>query len=287
MTSNKIIVTGCTGLIGNELMRQLDQHGGFEATGLGRKTNAKNSILKVDLAEDWDFNSLPEKADVIIHLAQSEKFRDFPESSEEVFRVNTLSTLKLLEYARKSGAKKFIYASSGGIYGNSNKGFDEKEPVVANKDLGFYLSTKFCSEILVESYSKLFNTIILRFFFVYGKDQRKSMLIPRLVENIRNGNPITLQGENGITINPIHVSDSAKAIIKAIGLSSNHKINVAGAEELSLKEICECIAGKLNKKAVYSIQNEEPKNLIGDTKKMRELLWKPGITFNEGINDLI
>lgn len=283
----KILITGSNGLIGSELMNVLSQNTEYEITGVGRHSSDQHKTLNVDFSKNWSIDQLPEKCDVIIHLAQSEKFRDFPESSQEVFDVNTTSTLKLLEYARKCGAQKFIYASSGGIYGNKEKGFDEDQAVIPNKDLGFYLGTKLCSEIAVESFSNIFDTIILRFFFAYGKKQNKSMLIPRLVDNIKNGNAITLQGQNGITINPIHVSDAATAVAKSIELKGNHKINVAGSEELSLKQICEAIGEKVNKKVSYNFQQTEPKNLIGDIKKMESILVKPKINFKKGLDDMI
>ena len=104
--TKKIVITGYNGLIGSELIKQLSASGNAKTIGVGRSINKNVEICSVDLSTDWDTDSLPVKADAVIHLAQSEKFRDFPDSAEEVFRVNTLSTLKLLDYARKAGAKK-------------------------------------------------------------------------------------------------------------------------------------------------------------------------------------
>lgn len=284
-----ILVTGSNGLIGKALLQQLKGKRKVYAVQRQPPEHPDKDIhyIQLDLTSAFDNSSLPGDVDTIIHLAQSENFRDFPNKADDIFSVNTISTLKLLDYGRERNIRKFIYASSGGIYGNSNKGFDEQEPIIPNKDLGFYLGTKLCSEIIVENYSNVFDTVILRFFFVYGKEQRKSMLIPRLVESIRSGNSITLQGEKGIIINPVHVKDAAAAVERSIELSGSHKINIGGSEQLSLREICECIGDKLKVKTNYTIQEQTPKHLIGDISKMSALLGKPEIKFNEGINDLL
>lgn len=282
-----ILITGCNGLIGEALIEQLQDKALFKIYGVSRSANTKLSTFELDLSREWSDDILPEKIDVVIHLAQSEKFRDFPDSSIDVFNVNTTSTLKLLEYARKVGVKKFIYASSGGVYGNSDIGFTEESPLKPNKDLGFYLTTKFCSELLVGNYTSFFDINILRFFFVYGKKQKKNMLIPRLIEAVKNKNSIKLQGEEGIKINPVYVDDAAKAIIEIMKKEGSFNVNIGGTEILSIKCIGEIIGNQLNKTPLFEYQDIEAKNLIGDISKMNNLLGEPQITFAEGIKRML
>jgi UDP-glucose 4-epimerase len=286
----KILITGGNGLIGYELIRQIE--GLYKVTMLVREepVNKRAGINYVvcDLSKEWNDTILPKNIDCVVHLAQSEKFREFPGTALDIFNVNTLTTLKLLNYARNANATNFIYASSGGVYGNSNKGFVENEPLVANKDLGFYLGTKLCSEILVESYANIFNSIILRFFFVYGKNQRKTMLIPRLVESVKSKTKIILQGENGIVINPIHVSDAAKAVAKSIEHVGSNKYNISGNENLSLREIAAKIGTLTDSPPVFDIiPSAESKDLIGDNSKMIKELHKPEVSFSQGVRELI
>ncbi len=254
-----ILITGINGLIGQSLTAQLKTDSSINIYGLGRSDASWKNTIIIDLEREWSTAQLPEKMDIIIHLAQSEKFRDFPNYSLEVFNVNTYSTLKLLEYARNSGVQKFIYASSGGIYGNKEYGFNEEEPVSARKDLGFYLGSKFCSEIIAENYAPYFNLDILRFFFVYGKNQRRTMLIPRLVDNVRNGIPISLDGQEGIKTNPINVADAGSAIIKSMKLTGYHKINIGGSEILSLREMGNIIGNVTNRTPNFIIKDTQPK----------------------------
>ena len=277
-----ILITGCNGLIGDALVEQLQDNAMFQLYGISRSVNTKLSTFELDICSEWSEDILPKKIDVVIHLAQSEKFRDFPESAIEVFQVNTLSTLRLLEYARKSGAKKFIYASSGGVYGNSDIGFNEESPLQPNKDLGFYLTTKFSSELIVGNYASFFDINILRFFFVYGEKQRKNMFIPRLIDSVKTGKAIVLQGEEGIKINPIYVHDAAKAIACIIQKDGSFNVNIGGSEIVSIKGICELIGQQLNLAPLFEYQTSEVKNLIGDISKMKTI-YTPSVNIEQGL----
>lgn len=284
---NKVLITGGSGLIGQSLIPKLAAH--FDVISLG-KTSPNGPIkehIVLDLASDWSDEVLPSDIDAVIHLAQSAYFREFPEKSENVFQVNTLSTLKLLNYAQKAQASKFMYASSGGVYGKGNESFVEDTPIISNNKLGFYLGTKLCSEVLVESYASFFDVDIMRFFFVYGEQQRETMLIPRLLNAVIAGDPITLQGEGGIKINPIYVEDASQAIVKLLSSKGSHQVNIAGAEVLSLKQIAEIIESKVHHKPSFKHVEGEPQHLIGDASKMNKLLGKPQTSFSQGIDRLL
>ena len=286
----KIIVTGATGLIGSHLLLQLARH--FEVHAISRiRRTAENENVKwyqVDLNGDFDPSILPVSVEAVIYLAQSENFRDFPSKALDVFQVNTAKMLEMLDYARRAGAKTFVYASSGGVYGAGEHGFSEDITLPASGENGFYLSTKLCSEILAENYKQFMNIVMLRFFFVYGKGQKRSMLIPRLVDNIREGNPIALQGDIGISINPTHVSDAVASVIAALNLKGFHKINVAGPKVLSLKQISEIIGDKVGVKPIFKYDSKKwPRNLIGKTEKMRKNLTAPLCFPIDGFGDVI
>jgi nucleoside-diphosphate-sugar epimerase len=283
----RILVTGASGFIGRHLLRALGEK--QEIFGLERNVPAENDHFAVnwieqDLGERLEHFSLPERCDVVIHLAQSEHYRDFPNHAVDVFSVNTVSTLRLLDWARQIGVKTFILASSGGIYGGGEEEFSEEQEALPRGDLGFYLGTKLCSEVLAENYTQYMNVITLRFFFVYGPSQRRSMLIPRLVESIREKQPIMLHGKDGIRINPTYVSDAVEAICGALQLKQSHKINVGGPQVLSLREIGHIIGEALKKKPYFKIdRGVEPPHLIGDISKMSKLLIKPKVSIKEGI----
>lgn len=281
------MVTGAAGLIGSHLTGRLASD--WEVVGVSRTPlMAPVRHVPIDLSARWSPDLLPAKTDAVVHLAQSEHFRNFPGRAPEVFQVNTASTLQLLDYAYRAGAKTFILASSGGIYGHGEQEFTEDMVTPPQGDLGFYLGTKLCSEVLAENYVPYMNVIVLRFFFVYGPGQRKHMLVPRLIASVRDGAPITLQGPEGIRINPIHVSDAAEAIRRALDLSGSHKINVAGPEVLSMRDIGRIIGQALGQAPVFAEQPDvAPRHLVGDIRKMAQILVPPVVKFKDGVADLL
>ncbi len=244
--------------------------------------------LPIDLSQQWDIDLLPKQMDAIIHLAQSEHYRDFPEYAEDTFYTNVASTARLLEYARLNGTKTFVLSSTGGISGQSNNGFNHTENSKTNDNLGFYFGTKLCSEVLARSYAPYMNIIILRFFFVYGPGQKQTMLIPRLIKSVKDRIPIVLNGPSGIRLNPVHVKDAVESIKKAVQLNQSKTINIGGPEVISIKKIAETIAVLVNKPPIFSMQKESvPQDLIADIESMSMHLAPPTLRFFEGIKSLI
>jgi nucleoside-diphosphate-sugar epimerase len=288
----RCVVTGATGLIGSHLVRDLLQD--WEVVALSRSpvpADLRDRGLRhvpVDLSQPWETSVLPDQVDAVIHLAQSEHYREFPNLAESLFSVNTFSTLKLLDYARQHGASSFVLASTGGVYGTGNQPFSEDGPVTTGRQLGFYSDSKLCSELMAHNYRAYFSVMTLRFFFVYGPDQRPTMLIPRLVSSVREGKPIQLQGPDGLRINPIHVEDAVRAIRNALGQTDSHVVNVAGPTVLSLRQIGEQIGQILGRTPQFDVNAAAtPGDLIADIARMSSLLWAPQISFEEGVSRFI
>ncbi|WDZ96601.1 NAD(P)-dependent oxidoreductase [Herbaspirillum sp. WKF16] len=285
----KLLLTGASGLIGSHFIKKLA--GTCEVHAISRSPQPPEAGVTwhlMDLRRELDCSQLPESIDTVVYLAQSEDFRDFPAKAQDVFRVNTEQMLAFLDYAQRAGAQRFIYASSGGVYGTGSDGFSEDFAIPASGNLGFYLSTKLCAEILAENYRPYMHIISLRFFFVYGAGQKRSMLVPRLVDNVRNGVAIKLQGADGIMINPTHVSDAVMALQAALSLEGFHKINVAGPEVLTLKGIAKIIGDRLGVAPVFEHDMQvTPANLIGDIENMKKHLNTPSRHFAAGLDDIL
>lgn len=255
-----IIVTGAKGLLGEAVVRRLEN-----VVEVSRRTG-------FDLTDPNFVKKLPSRVDAIIHLAQSEQFRSFPTGAADMFAVNTESTFRLAEYGLKSGCKTFIYASTGGI---------------TNSDTNsFYANSKRAGELLLAPFSKEMSVTLLRYFFIYGPKQRSDMLIPRLVERVRNGLPITLQGENGLSLNPIYVEDAAEATVKALSLTGFHTIPIAGNEIITLKALAQRIGEELQKKVHFEQLPGSASDMVGDTVELKSKLLTPHWALQEGLRTL-
>jgi UDP-glucose 4-epimerase len=284
------LITGASGFIGRQVVSTLRET--WTVFALVRKTDMEGvgriQTIPCDLAQKWPLDILPDRVDAVIHLAQSQRYQEFPESAEDIFQVNVTSTHRLLDYAHRVRAKTFIFASSGGVYGHDAQPFTEERSVSVQGDVGFYLGTKLCSEILAGNYTPFMDVIILRFFFVYGPGQREDRLIPRLFKSVREGRPIILHGREGVRTNPTFVTDAASAVCRSLEMKASHKINVGGPEVLSMRQIGQSIGEILGKAPVFKVQDDsKPRHLVGDIKKMVQLLGPPVVKFREGISRCI
>lgn len=106
----RIVITGSTGLVGRHFIEHYAHD--YEIHALVQKkpdTEQKNvRYYECDLAAGLDVTLLPRTVDAVIHLAQSEKFRDFPASALSVFNVSVAATATLLDYAHKAQASHFV-----------------------------------------------------------------------------------------------------------------------------------------------------------------------------------
>src|SRR5262245_37137361 len=114
--TSSILVTGASGLLGRAT---LDWFGprrrvcALTRSPPHRPLPPCAAVVVHDLQRPDD-PPVPEAPETIIHLAQSPRFRDFPDGAVEVFDVNAGSVQRLLDWGVRSGVRRFIYASTGG-----------------------------------------------------------------------------------------------------------------------------------------------------------------------------
>jgi UDP-glucose 4-epimerase len=285
-----IVLTGASGLLGRYLTQVLART--HRVYALVRKTPANSvpgvNYHEIDFGCNWSPACLPQMGvSSVIHLAQSAHFREVPEKALDVFNVNVASTAKLLDYAWRVGAGQFVHASSGGVYGASADPFHENSPINPTDNLGYYLGSKLCGEVLTQSYASQMQVAILRFFFIYGAGQNRSMLIPRLIESVRDGKPITLTGREGLQINPIHVSDAAAAVQAVLASKNSATYNVAGDEIISLRKLCFKIEALVGRKAHFVESAGTAMDIVADISAMKSYLHTPIVGLDTGLKDLL
>jgi nucleoside-diphosphate-sugar epimerase len=245
------------------------------------------TVINCDLSNPVDINMLPMQMDIIIHMALSPSYKIFPEQSAENFYVNTVSTLHLLEYALKSNASHFVFTSTGGVYNSISEQPHKEDEAINLQEVGnFYYSTKLCCEMLLRNFCDLLNITVLRMFYVYGREQRPEMLIPRLINNVKMRKPIQINENGGIKINPIHVSDAAKAIWASAELKGFNTINIAGNEVVTIKQLSDMIGSMLQIDPMFEF-DDSSNSVIGSNEKMKDLLIFPSVNLLTGISEMI
>ncbi len=273
----KILITGSTGFIGINLVSFLKNNNSIVILDASRD-------IGFDLSHDgWTKNLPKNEIDVVIHLAQSSLYRNFPEGATDIRKVNIDSTAEILEWARINKIKKFIFASTGSVYENSKGEKKESDTPSPNS---FYGVSKLTSELMIQSYSKFFDTIILRIFGAYGPDQN-NMLIPNMINKIKNSEDIPLASCKGLYINPIYIDDLVQIIKRFIDKKNEccDIFNIGGPEILSLHDIVLRLEKILDIKANIEEINAEPAYAVGSISKIKNYFSNLVFTdIDDGLN---
>jgi UDP-glucose 4-epimerase len=267
-----ILITSATGFIGRHLSRVLvARHSVFGLTRSGISALSGLCVEPViaDLSDSTFSNNLPADIDCVIHLAQSVRYRDFPEGVADMSRVNIDATIELLEWARKAGVKQFVFASTANVYGETTTVLTESHPIQPNS---FYGASKLAAEHLTRQYQAYFQVDILRLFTVYGPGQ-KGMLIPNIIERVSMGQPITLAEGVGLYLTPIYVGDVVAIIVKLIETPSHSKcrlLNVCGDKIVHLGDIVKVLEAGMGKTAHIHVTDEKAKYFTGNNEALKD-----------------
>ena len=311
----KILVTGGCGFIGHNVCLNLVSKGHQVVCVDKYKAPFVNSVPEIEFIEKDLFSSelgdtisakeFP-KVDGIIHLASS----SIPETSNlDIYKdasENILGALRLLNYAKITDTKFFVFMSSGGtVYGPQP--YDcisedaEKSPICS------YGATK----LAIENYMRLYNqqygicTLALRLANPYGRFQRvdsKQGVIPIFCRKALLNEEIQIFGDGSIQRDFIYIDDVCSAIDRVIDtyyrqyIILNSKtlpteINIGSEIGTSLNEILYAISHTLNKELkvryINSRKFDVQKNVLDITLAKKYLNWQPNVVLEDGIRMLL
>jgi|SRR3989344_899 len=308
-----ILITGGAGFIGSNLIDSLfENNSDINITCLDnfdsfydprvKRENIKSHSEKPNFTlVEGDIRTLEEvksklsnKYDVIIHLAAKVGVLPSLKDPSLYTDVNVMGTQNLLEFAKESDCKKFIFASSSSVYGvNPNVPWSENDNVL--KPISPYASTKISGELLGHVYSYLYNFqfIGLRFFTVYGPRQRPDLAIYKFTKLILEGKSITLYGDGTTKRDYTYIEDIVSGIIAALDYSSSmyEIINLGNNKPVELRELIKNLEEALGKKAVINKLPEQPGDVritYADISKASQLLsYKPQTSLKDGLQKFI
>lgn len=294
----KILITGINGFIGQYLGRALisKKH---SVIGLGRQ---KKPIIK-DLYRYFYGNILDKKiiekaikgAHVIIHLAALTSHEDIVNNKLETLKINLEGTKNILDVFLKSKTiKKFIYCSSGKVYGDIKfLPITEEHPTLPLNTLG---KSKLITEKLIDFYANNKKSfIIFRIFNVFGPGQKDNFLIPTILNQIKKSNNITL-GDIKAKRDYIYINDLINAFILAIEKNINPELsifNICSGNDTNAKEIVSKISKikhspiKININPIL-LRKDEKNIEYGSYKKAKQILgWCPKYSIERGLKEII
>jgi nucleoside-diphosphate-sugar epimerase len=263
--TERCLVTGAAGFIGSHLAERLIG-AGYEVVGIDclrdyyspeiKRSNLAHLLHEpafdfqpVDLTQ-IDLQPIVRSVHYIFHEAGQAGVRgSWGGSFRGYVDDNILATQRLLEACKGSGVRRFVYASSSSIYG------DTKDLPVTEQSLPRPVSpygvTKLAAEHLCYLYRANYQvpTVALRYFTVYGPRQRPDMAFSRFITAICQHEPITIYGDGEQTRDFTFVADAVQANLSAMQVpSSDWRVwNIGGGSRASVLQIIgrlETLAGQ-------------------------------------------
>lgn len=196
--------------------------------------------------------------DIIFHLAAYSSVPGSLKNPCACHVINDQGTYNLLEAARINKVNTFIFSSSSAIYGNCEEPYKENHPYNPQSSYGY---SKYIGELYCKEYTHLYgiNTVILRYFNVYGERQSPyasyAAVVPAFKKAFADNNPITIYGTGQQTRDFISVDKVAQANIIMGMLApfyTGEVFNIARGESLSILDLYTTLAQQ------YPSYNKEP-----------------------------
>jgi UDP-glucose 4-epimerase len=293
----KTLVTGGAGFIGSHLSELLIAKGhevlAVDNLASGRLENLKGVVshprfkfAQADIREPSVLQPLFEGVDWVFHLAGLADIVPSIEMPAQYYSTNVSGTFNVLECARSSGVKRFLYAASSSSYGIPELyPTPESSPIQPQYP---YALTKYMGEELVLHWAKVykFPTVSLRLFNVFGTRSRTTgaygAVFGVFLAQKLNGRSFTVVGDGTQTRDFTYVTDVAEAFLCAAQSNvSGEAMNVGSGNHYSVNRLVELLGG-----AVEFIPKRpgEPDCTYADVGKIKRLLgWGPRVSFEEGV----
>lgn len=295
-----ILITGGAGFIGSHIVDTYLKLGHrvviLDNLSSGKKENIspKAVFYEMDLLDPQVEKLIKdEKIEVINHhAAQISVIRSVSDPLEDA-NINILGSIKLLESAKSSSVKKFIFASTGGaIYGIQDS-FPADENHACRPESPYAIS-KYSVENYLNFYSKTYglDTITLRYSNVYGPRQDphgEAGVVAIFCQKLLKNSQPTIFGDGEQTRDFVSVLDVAQANVMALNNSLTGIFNVSTGKETTVNELLQNIAkmagnnGKPQHAA--SRKGELQRSVIDSGKFQKNTDWSPKVSLQEGLEE--
>jgi UDP-glucose 4-epimerase len=290
----RAIVTGGAGFIGSHVAEALLARGDevhvLDDLSNGKRANvpAGAELHEADIRSPDDvFDAV--KPDAVLHLAAQADVRVSVERPDHDADVNVLGTVRILEAARRHGAKIVFSSTGGAIYGECDRPATEDAPRLP---LAPYGTSKLAGEEYLATWNRLYGTrhVSLRFGNVYGPRQEahgEAGVVAIFMGLLQSGGTPKIFGDGTQTRDYVYVGDVARAVLLALEHDRGGVYNVGTATETSVLELYDGIqaASGIERPAQFAPARlgELQRSVLDISLAGRELGWKPELTLADGL----
>jgi len=260
--TRRCLVTGGSGFVGRALVAEL-QSSGWDVLA---PTRAEWDAAGTDVPDaPWS------EIDAVAHLATAT-------TGPDVWAVNAEATRRL----GAVGVRRFVFVSSGDALGDVAEVPDESTPP------GHSLSAYGAAKAAGEEAALDAGGVVVRLFHPYGPGGER-FLVNRVVARVAAGEPVTVEGDDGIPLNPPWVEDVAVGLRLAVESDAPGVFHLAGPDLVTLRGLAE-VAGEVS----GTLARVEP--VAGQPRPFhagrwehtaRVLGYRPSVSLREGIGRLL
>jgi len=303
---SRFLITGGAGFIGSSIAEHLIKEGHFVrvldnfssgkeenldfAKGLGKDTF---ELIRGDIINPTDCERACQGIDYVTHQAA---LRSVPKSMQEPHsynKVNIDGVLNMLQACSKQKVKRFVFASSSSVYGDTTQ-FPEKE-----EHLPLLISPYALSKLAGEYYCRIFSeffgveTVCLRYFNVFGPkqalDDEYAVVVPKFIHCILNDEqpPIFGTGKQSRDFTYIKNVVSANVLSMTTPGIKHEVFNVANGKDNSVLELVAVLNKIMGKNIQPKLLPVRPGDVFkthADISKISQKIhFKPLVSFEEGL----
>lgn len=314
LKNKSIMITGATGTIGSFLVDVLLRYNQTDNANILIFALSRNLTNLQNRFDDWKTDNLiyvehdilspiqfDYKVDYMIHAAGNAYPSAFTKEPVETIIGNINGTNTLLEYAKKQGTKRFLYVSSGEVYGQGNlelEAFVENyggyvEPTSARS---CYPNSKRAAETLCVSFCAEYSLdiVIVRPCHTYGpcitkNDNRANV---QFIQNGLDGKDIVLKSAGTQMRSYCYIADCVSAILTVlVNGKSCEAYNIANPEaRTTIVGFAQTVAELSDTKVIFEVPNETDlanrtpiQKQVLDSSKLESLGWKGCFSVQKGI----
>lgn len=305
-----IFVTGGAGFIGSAFVRlilseqpdvsvinydALTYAGNME--NLAGIDESRHTFIKGDICDRKAvLEAMPENCDAVFNFAAESHVDRSILSADEFLRTNIIGTQVLLDAAREQKARRFVQVSTDEVMGSlpdeSGDFFTEASPLQPNSP---YAASKAGAEFVVRAARETFgmDTVITRCGNNYGPRQFPEKLIPLMISNAMNDEPLPIYGDGRNVRDWIYVDDHCRAVWLAYEKGkSGEAYNIGARNERQNIEVVRSILDLVDKphsliSFVTDRLGHDRRYAIDPAKSETELGWKPLVGWEEGLSKTI
>lgn len=306
---SKFLVTGGTGFIGSNLCDAIIGKGYFvrclDNFSTGKRENIEHllddSLFELIEGDIRNFETCEKACEGIDYVSHQAAWGSVPRSIKMPLlyeEINIKGTLNMMEAAKQNKVKKFVFASSSSVYGDS-----QELPKVEGKEgnvLSPYAFTKKACEEYGKLYSKLYGleTIGFRYFNVFGNRQDPNgayaAVIPKLIKMLLKDERLTINGDGKQSRDFTYVENIVEANLKGLIASSavsGEVFNIAYGGQERLIDLYYYINTLLGKEIepIYGPERVgDIKHSNADISKAIKILgYYPSYNFKQGIDIVV